>query len=210
MINNNGDYHGKSVTHTGKADGPWLEIDLGSEQKNLDRILVYNRTDGGTGNRPGQFWTVVLNANRQPVWAHLSKKTPSPKWEGKLPKTHEEFFESRQGFPHISYLTIDRSSPGDERSKKLKDLEKKLAGHQGPTVPIFRELPKDKPQSPAHLRGSYLNLGGKVEAGFPTSLFAATEGVKNQTEWILASGWWMKNPLTARVAANRFGKRYLA
>ena len=206
--NTNGDYFvGKSVTHTGKADGPWLEIDLGSEQA-IDRILLYNRTDGGAGNRLKQFWAVALNANRQPVWAHLSKKTPNPKWEGKLPKTHEEFSKADKAFL-ASYLTIDRPSPGDERSKKLKDLEKKLAGIKGPTVPILRELPKDKRRAThVHLRGSYLNLGDKVEAGFPVSLFPSPEGVQKPTRMDLAK--WLvdeKNPLTARVAANRFWEK---
>ncbi len=206
--NTNGDYFaGKSVTHTGKTDGPWLEIDLGSEQA-IDRILLYNRTDGGAGNRLKQFWTVAYDSKRNPVWAHLSKKTPNPKWEGKLPKTHESFSKADKDFL-ASYLKIDQPSPSDELTKKIKDLEKKLAGIKGPTVPIFRELPKDKRRKTyIHLRGSYLNRGDQVEAGFPTSLFPAPEGVENPTRLDLAK--WLvdeKNPLTARVSANRFWEK---
>jgi hypothetical protein len=203
--NTNGDYFvSKSVTHTAKADGPWLEIDLGSEQA-VDRILVFNRTDGEAGSRLKQFWAVAFDAKRQPVWAHLSKKSPNPKWEGKLPKTHETLSNKDKEFL-ASYLKIDQPSPGDELTKKLKELEKKLAGVKGPTVPIFRELAKDKRRKThIHLRGSYLNHGDQVSAGFPSSLFPAPEGIENPTRLDLAR--WLvdeKNPLTARVSANRF------
>jgi hypothetical protein len=206
--NTNGDYFvSKSVTHTAKADGPWLEIDLGSEQA-IDRVLVFNRTDGGAGNRLQRFWAVAHDSKRNPVWAHLSKKTPNPKWEGKLPKTHEALSKGEKDFL-ASYLKIDQPSPGDELTKKLKDLEKKLAGIKGPTVPIFRELAKDKRRKThIHLRGSYLSKGDQVDAGFPVALFPAPEGVENPTRLDLAR-WLMdeKNPLTARVSVNRFWEK---
>ncbi|MBT3636433.1 MAG: DUF1553 domain-containing protein [Opitutae bacterium] len=206
--NTNGDYFvSKSVTHTAKADGPWLEIDLGSEQA-IDRILVFNRTDGAAGSRLKQFWAVTYDSKRKPVWAHLSKKTPNPKWEGKLPKTHEALSKGDKDFL-ASYLKIDQPSPGDELTKKLKDLEKKLAGIKGPTVPIFRELAEAKRRKThIHLRGSYLNRGDQVEAGFPKSLFRAPEGVGKPTRLDLAK--WLvdeKNPLTSRVSVNRFWEK---
>ena len=206
--NTNGDYHvSKSVTHTAKADGAWLEIDLGSEQ-GIDRILVFNRTDAGTGDRLQRFWSVVYDAQRQPVWALLSNKSPNPKWEGKLPETHGAFSKSdRESL--VSYLKIDQPSPGDELAKKLKDLEKKLAGIKGPTVPIFRQLAKEKRRKTfIHLRGSYLSKGDQVEAGFPVSLFPAPEGIEKPNRLDLAR--WLvdeKNPLTSRVSVNRFWEK---
>ena len=206
--NTNGDYHvSKSVTHTGKVDGPWLEIDLGSEQA-IDRVVLFNRTDAGTGNRLQQFWAVAFDAKRQPVWAHLGKKSPNPKWEGKLPKTHEALSKEDKDFL-TSYLKIDQPSPGDELAKKLKDLEKKLAGIKGPTVPIFRELAKEKRRKTfIHLRGSYLSKGDQVEAGFPVSLFPAPEGIEKPNRLDLAR-WLMdeENPLTSRVSVNRFWEK---
>lgn len=206
--NTNGDYfESKSVTHTEKADAPWLEIDLGSEQV-IDRVLIFNRTDGGSGNRLQRFWAVAYDAKRQPVWAHLSKKSPNPKWEGKLPETHEAFSKSDRD-SLISYRKIDQPSLGDELAKKVKDLEKKLAGIKGPTVPIFRELAKEKRRKThIHLRGSYLNQGDQVEAGFPVALFPAPEGIEKPTRLDLAK--WLvdeKNPLTSRVSVNRFWEK---
>ena len=203
-----GDYFvGKSVTHTAKADGPWLEIDLGSEQA-VDRIVVFNRTDGGAGSRLKQFWAVAYDARRKPVWAHLSKETPNPKWEGKIPKTYDAFSKADKDFL-ASYLKMDQPSPSDALTKKLKDLEKKLAAVKGPTVPIFRELPKERRRKTfIHLRGSYLSHGEQVQAGFPTSLFPAPQGVEKPTRLDLAK--WLvdeKNPLTARVSVNRFWEK---
>jgi len=206
--NTNGDYFvSKSVTHTAKADGPWLEIDLGSEQA-IDRVLVFNRTDGGAGSRLKQFWAVAYDAKRQPAWAYLSKKSPNPKWEGKLPKTHEAFSKGDKD-SLAAYFKIDQPAPGDDLARKLKDLEKKLAGIKGPTVPIFRELAKDKRRKTfIHLRGSYLSKGDQVDAGFPVSLFPAPEGVEKPTRLDLAK--WLvdeKNPLTSRVSVNRFWEK---
>ena len=206
--NTNGDYFvSKSVTHTAKADGPWLEVDLGSEQA-IDRVLVFNRTDGGAGSRLKQFWAVAYDANRQPVWAHLSKKSPNPKWEGKLPETHEAFSKGDKD-SLAAYYKIDQPTLGDDLARKLKELEKKLAGIKGPTVPIFRELAKDKRRKTfIHLRGSYLSKGDQVDAGFPVSLFPAPEGVEKPTRLDLAK--WLvdeKNPLTSRVSVNRFWEK---
>lgn len=206
--NTNGDYFvSKSVTHTEKADGPWLEIDLGSEQA-IDRVRVFNRTDGGAGNRLQRFWAVAYDAKRRPIWAHLSKKSPNPKWEGKLPQTHEAFSKSDKD-SLVSYNKIDQPSSGDQLANKLKDLEKKLAAIKGPTVPIFRELGKEKRRKTfIHLRGSYLSKGDQVEAGFPDSLFPAPEGVENPSRLDLAR--WLvdeKNPLTSRVSVNRFWEK---
>ena len=206
--NTNGNYFvSKSVTHTEKADGPWLEIDLGSEQA-IDRVRVFNRTDGGAGKRLQRFWAVAYDAKRRPIWAQLSKKSPNPKWEGKLPQTHEAFSKSDKE-SLVSYSKIDQASPGDELANKLKDLEKKLAAIKGPTVPIFRELGKEKRRKTfIHLRGSYLSKGDQVEAGFPDSLFPAPEGVENPSRLDLAR--WLvdeKNPLTSRVSVNRFWEK---
>jgi hypothetical protein len=206
--NTNGDYQvSKSVTHTAKEDGPWLEIDLGSEQS-IDRIRVFNRTDSGTGNRLKQFWTVAYDSKRQPVWVHLSKKTPNPKWEVRLPHRHEDLSLADKE-TLTTYLKTDQTSPSNELAKKFKDLEKKLAAIKGSTVPIFRELAKEKRRKThIHLRGSYLNHGDQVHAGFPASLFSAPEGIESPTRLDLAH--WLvdeSNPLTARVSANRFWEK---
>ena len=49
--NTEGDYQKSSVSHTsGNENDPWWEVDLKAD-KAIDRVVVWNRTDGGTGNR---------------------------------------------------------------------------------------------------------------------------------------------------------------
>jgi len=63
-----GDYRAKnSVTHTAAGADPWWEVDLGGPVT-VDRIVVWNRTDGGTGERLAGARVSVLDAARQPVW----------------------------------------------------------------------------------------------------------------------------------------------
>ncbi|NIP84251.1 MAG: DUF1553 domain-containing protein, partial [Planctomycetales bacterium] len=72
-----------------------------------------------------------------------------------------------------------------------------------------REVTQDnRRQTHIHLRGSYLNLGDEVQPGFPTALAPAPEGDTPPTRMTLAH-WLLgqENPLTARVAANRFWEK---
>ena len=48
--NTDGDYNKNSVTHTAQQKDPWWEVDLGTA-KAIDRIVVFNRTDGAVGSR---------------------------------------------------------------------------------------------------------------------------------------------------------------
>jgi mono/diheme cytochrome c family protein len=80
----NGDFFkGKSVTHTGKADNPWWEVDLQSEQP-LDRIVLWNRTDGDTAARLAKFRVAVLDEKRQVVWETTETNSPKPSREWSL------------------------------------------------------------------------------------------------------------------------------
>ncbi|MFM8579141.1 MAG: DUF1553 domain-containing protein [Planctomycetaceae bacterium] len=74
----NGDYFVKnSVTHTATGDDPWWEVDLG-ESKAIGRIVVWNRTDGGTGARLAGARVSILDAARQPVWTGDLATAPAP------------------------------------------------------------------------------------------------------------------------------------
>lgn len=80
----NGDFFkGKSVTHTGKADNPWWEVDLQSEQP-LERIVLWNRTDGDTAARLAKFRVAVLDEKRQVVWETTETNSPKPSREWSL------------------------------------------------------------------------------------------------------------------------------
>ena len=74
--NTEGDYAKGSVAHSSGTDSdPLWEVDL-KAAKAVERVVVWNRTDGGTGKRLDGFRVVLLDDKRQTVWK--SEATPAP------------------------------------------------------------------------------------------------------------------------------------
>lgn len=74
--NTEGNYAKSSVAHTSGTDNdPWWEVDL-QAAKPVDRVVVWNRTDGNVGSRLDGFRVVLLDDKRQTVWK--SGATPAP------------------------------------------------------------------------------------------------------------------------------------
>lgn len=79
--NTNGLYYAaNSTTHTKQEANPWWEVDLGAD-KPLEKIVVWNRTDAGVGNRLVNFKVLVLDKDHQPVWQQDVAVSPSPNHE---------------------------------------------------------------------------------------------------------------------------------
>jgi hypothetical protein len=76
--NTNGDYFAaQSTTHTEISDDPWWELTW-PESVPIERIVLWNRTDGNTGNRLTEYRVVLLNAAGEEVWSEQSKTAPQP------------------------------------------------------------------------------------------------------------------------------------
>ena len=74
--NTSGEYKNGSVSHTsGNDNDPWWEVDL-KAAKPVDRVVVWNRTDGSVHTRLEGFRVVLLDEKRQIVWK--SDLTPAP------------------------------------------------------------------------------------------------------------------------------------
>jgi hypothetical protein len=78
--NTEGDYQKNSVSHTAQEDNPWWEVDLKSEQP-IDRVVLWNRTDGQTEERMRNFRVLVLNDKHEPVWQKDYVDPPKPSSE---------------------------------------------------------------------------------------------------------------------------------
>ena len=78
-----GNFDNKSVTHTAQSNDPWWQVDLKSAQA-IDRIVVWNRTDGNVGNRLVDFKISVLNDKKEVVWEQMVAKSPAPSSEFSL------------------------------------------------------------------------------------------------------------------------------
>ncbi len=114
--NTNGDYFGaKSTTHTGTEKDPWWEVDLGSPQP-LDRIVVWNRTDGNLHTRLTNFRLSVLDDSRDTVWEQLIAEPPNPSAEYRLSGERAVTFVSatadysQDGFPAAGALGGEKST----------------------------------------------------------------------------------------------------
>jgi len=100
-------------------------------------------------------------------------------------------------------LEIDPESATDR--PRLEELQQQLTAIRATTVPIMRELAGDKRRSTRiQLRGNFKALGEAVSEGLPAVFPPLPPGeVPNR----LALARWLvdeRNPLTARVVANRY------
>ena len=76
-----GNYYGaNSTTHTAIEANPWWEVKLKTAQP-IGRIQIWNRTDGGTGERLSNFAVKLLDDDRKVVWQTEVAKAPSPSLE---------------------------------------------------------------------------------------------------------------------------------
>jgi hypothetical protein len=79
--NTDGNYYGaRSTTHTQQESDPYWEVDL-KEMRPVDRVVVWNRTDGGLGGRLEGFQLSLLDEDRKPVWQHRVAAAPNPQGE---------------------------------------------------------------------------------------------------------------------------------
>jgi hypothetical protein len=65
------------VTHTQHQPQPWWEVDLGAP-KALNRIVIFNRTDGDLEHRLRGLHVSVLDDARQVVWQRQMDERPGP------------------------------------------------------------------------------------------------------------------------------------
>ncbi len=153
---------------------------------------------------------------------HESVKTP-PVGRFRISTTDNAAAAQRVGIPRDVLQIVDSSSDSRTADQTqqlkayyrkltpvLKSLRDQIAALEKsrpaiPTLPVLQELPADQHRKTnILLRGNFLSKGTEVEAGLPTAFHAAKpQAAVNR--WELAE--WLaspENPLTARVAANRF------
>ncbi len=75
--NTNDSYGGGGQTHSQEnTPNPWWEVDLGEETP-IDSIVIFNRADGGLGQRLNNFTLKVLDSSRSEVFKQ--ERIPAPK-----------------------------------------------------------------------------------------------------------------------------------
>ena len=70
-----GVYDKNSTTHTEKSSDPWWEVDLGGPRA-IDRVVIWNRTDGGMQSRLNGARISLLDEDRKPIFEQTIAKAP--------------------------------------------------------------------------------------------------------------------------------------
>lgn len=73
----NGNPESRSVAETLISTDPWWEVDLGREWS-IDRVVVWNRTDGDKGDELRGYRVRLLDGRRSEVWTNRYERAPNP------------------------------------------------------------------------------------------------------------------------------------
>ncbi|MCH8830645.1 MAG: DUF1553 domain-containing protein, partial [Planctomycetes bacterium] len=217
--NTNGDFaKAKSTTHTRTQNDPWWEVDLGKELP-LERVVVWNRTDNRLQRRLSNYRVLLFDAKHRSLWQRDVKSFPNPSsvfTPGGVRSTVPADLLAIIDTPHAK-----RSKSQRDRLTKffrtiapsLKTMRTEIARLEKsrpkfPTVPVMQELPVGKRRkSYLMIKGNFLTKGEAVQPGVPAAFHPLR---KNAPANRLAVADWLidrDNPLTARVAVNRFWSR---
>jgi hypothetical protein len=199
--NTDGDFtSARSTTHTKTEDSPWWEVDLGSTTT-ISNVAVWNRTDGGIGNRLDGFQVILLDDNRQPRWVHAVPQAAAKDGQYTVPATSGELSEADRT---ATVAWLEDHSPAMQAARaKLKSLRDQLAAVMPLTTPVMQELgPAARRKTRIQIRGNFLDLGEEVSAGMP-GVFEIP--VPPSPDRMALARWLVDpaNPLTSRVLVNR-------
>ncbi len=180
-------FNAKSTTHSKAENNPWWEVDLG-EAKPVDMVVIWSRTDGGLHTRLAGVRLTLLDDAKKSLWQQDAAAAPNP---------------SSQFQPVAVGPVAKKLQSLNAEVAKLEKAKPKIA-----TVPVMQELAQDKRRK-THImvKGSFLNKGEAVAAGFPAAFHPLpADAPRNR---LGVATWLMdkQNPLTARVAVNRYWAR---
>ncbi len=131
----------KSTTHTRTEANPWWELELPAAQA-IARVVVWNRTDNGTGARLAGARVLVLDADHQPLWSQDVAAAPAPSVE--LTATN------RRTLP-IVVAWADHEQPGFAVANTIQGVDPKKGWAVGPQI--------DRPHTAVFGLGAVPDLG---------------------------------------------------
>ena len=211
-----GDFHTSAPLETGDKN---LGVPF---EGRLDDLRIYNRTLSAAEAEelairlPARALLMALEGRPAQEIASLQPEKPAEEvqiGEEDKAQTKEEKEKSleKQRQTRLSGYFLDYAAPEKERRlyTQLKELRKEKAKLEDaiPTVMIMAEM--QKPRDTFVLgRGQYDNPKDKVTPGIPSVLPPMAPGLPMNrlglAKWIVSGG----NPLTARVAVNRYWQEY--
>ena len=78
--NTSGKFSDKGQTLTEETDKPWWQLDLGGAYP-VDKVVVHNGTDPGSGERQAGFTLLLADGNRRQVLEAKNQPAPNPRSE---------------------------------------------------------------------------------------------------------------------------------
>ncbi len=164
---------------------------------------------GAAGHNPGLVRIATTSSDK--IGENLAILAAAQASMAKLPNNVDsewKFYRAtdaeRAAFLRDYYLR-QHSPEMKPKWDKLAALRRQLDSIRPDTVPIQRELAESKRRkTQIHIRGNYLNLGDAVTEGVPAIFHPLPKDAPMNR---LSLARWLvdgKNPLTARVVANRY------
>ncbi len=184
--NTDGIFTNKSTSHTAGGSDQWWEVDLG-ELRTIDKVVIWNRTDGTTATRLAGYRVTILNEARAPVWETKPGGVPLPSMPFPIsgaqiiPLSAASASFSQEKFPAEAVLTsaLDPAKGWALSPQFRKEQHLLLA----PSKPIEA--------------GGHLRLEIHQESNWPTTTMARFRiSVTND----LNAGIWISMPSAVREA----------
>ena len=112
--NTSGKYTDNSTTHTAISSNPWWEVDLGKAVA-IDKIVVWNRTDGDVGGRLDGAKLSILSEDKKTLWESQLEKTKASQSIDiqpaiKLPIKLANADYAQENFPAANAIDADAKS----------------------------------------------------------------------------------------------------
>ena len=184
--NKSGSYGDGGQTHTPEdKPNPWWQLDFG-EEKVIEKIVIWNRTEGNLGERLNGFTLKVFDASQKIVFEQTNIPTPKPQvaieMEGNgsqgvvrrdamkalvsVPGRERESFETLAQFilDDVDRLAAMRAMQRVPRREWSQELAPKLADN---TLAYLRSIPEADRRSPAAIES--LQFGESLSTLLPKS-----------------------------------------
>jgi putative heme-binding domain-containing protein len=141
--NTDGNYNAGTSTHTQEGtDDPWWQVDLGRELP-IEKIVVWNRTDGALGSRLNGFTVRVLDADKRTAFQSVKNPAPKEKAEIKVGAGSPERVIRKAAMAALASVRGQESDAFKAVAKYLADATDRAAAVQALLRIPPRLWPKD-------------------------------------------------------------------